>query len=33
MPSLQWRYKPTILNGVAVEAQTQVFVNFLGGDR
>jgi protein TonB len=30
---LQWRYKPTILNGIAVEAQTQVFVNFLGGDR
>jgi protein TonB len=30
---LQWRYKPTMLNGVAVEAQTQVFVNFLGGDR
>jgi protein TonB len=30
---MQWRYKPTVLNGVAVEAQTQVFVNFLGGDR
>jgi protein TonB len=30
---LQWKYKPTILNGVAVEATTQVFVNFLGGDR
>jgi len=30
---LQWKYKPTILNGIAVEAQTQVFVNFLGTDR
>jgi protein TonB len=30
---LQWKYKPTMLNGVAVEAQTQVFVNFMGGDR
>jgi TonB family protein len=27
---LQWRYKPTELNGAAVEAQSQVFVNFLG---
>ncbi|HLK68112.1 MAG TPA: energy transducer TonB [Bryobacteraceae bacterium] len=30
---MQWRYKPTMLNGVPVESQTQVFVNFLGGDR
>ena len=30
---LQWRYKPTMLNGVPVEAQTQVLVNFMGGDR
>jgi protein TonB len=30
---LQWKYKPTILNGTPVEAQTQVFVNFMGGDR
>jgi protein TonB len=28
---LQWKYKPTILNGVPVEAQTQVYVNFTGG--
>jgi TonB family protein len=27
---LKWRYKPTLLNGTAVEAQTQVFVNFIG---
>jgi protein TonB len=27
---LQWRYKPTELNGTAVEAQSQVFVNFRG---
>jgi TonB family protein len=27
---MQWRYKPTMLDGVPVEAQTQVFVNFLG---
>ena len=27
---MQWRYKPTSLNGVPVEAQTQVFVNFQG---
>jgi TonB family protein len=25
----QWRYKPTMLNGVPVEAQTQVVVNFV----
>jgi protein TonB len=30
---MQWRYKPTMLNGVPVQAETQVFVNFLGGDR
>src|SRR6185369_17481127 len=30
---MQWRYKPTILNGVAVEAQTEVLVNFLGSER
>ena len=23
-----WVYKPTVLNGVAVEAQTQVLLNF-----
>lgn len=27
---MQWLYKPTILNGVAVEAQTQVLINFVG---
>ncbi|HLK67623.1 MAG TPA: TonB family protein [Bryobacteraceae bacterium] len=27
---LQWRYKPTLLNGTAVESQSQVFVNFAG---
>lgn len=30
---MQWVYKPTILNGVAVEAQTQVLVNFMGEGR
>ena len=25
-----WVYKPTILNGIAVEAQTQVLLNFRG---
>jgi len=27
---MQWLYKPTILNGVPVEAQTQVLINFMG---
>jgi TonB family protein len=27
---MQWRYRPTMLDGAPVEAQTQVFVNFLG---
>ncbi len=27
---LQWVYRPTILNGQAVETQTQVFLNFIG---
>jgi len=27
---MQWLYKPTILNGVPVEAQTQVLINFVG---
>jgi TonB family protein len=27
---LQWRYKPTMLNGAPVESQSQVFVNFVG---
>jgi protein TonB len=26
----QWRYRPTLLNGQAVETETQVLVNFLG---
>jgi protein TonB len=26
----QWRYRPTMLNGQAVEAETQVLVNFVG---
>ena len=26
----QWRYRPTLLNGQPVEAETQVLVNFLG---
>jgi protein TonB len=30
---MQWRYRPTMLNGVAVEAQTEVLVNFLGSER
>jgi hypothetical protein len=30
---MQWLYKPTMLNGVPVEAQTQVNVNFMGADR
>ena len=30
---LQWKYRPTMLNGVPVEGQTQVFVNFLGTER
>ena len=27
---MQWTYRPTILNGVPVEAQTQVVINFMG---
>jgi protein TonB len=27
---MQWTYKPTVLNGVAVEATTQVVINFMG---
>lgn len=27
---LQWIYKPTLLNGTPVEAQTRVLVNFMG---
>jgi periplasmic protein TonB len=27
---LQWLYKPTMLNGLPVEGQTQVLVNFVG---
>ena len=27
---MQWTYKPTILNGIPVEAQTQVVINFMG---
>jgi TonB family protein len=27
---LQWIYRPTMLDGTPVEAQTQVFVNFMG---
>lgn len=27
---MQWQYRPTMLNGVPVEAETQVLVNFLG---
>ena len=27
---MQWVYKPTILNGIPVEAQTQVLINFMG---
>lgn len=30
---MQWVYKPTMLNGVAVEAQTEVLVNFMGTER
>jgi protein TonB len=30
---MQWKYRPTMLNGVPVEAKTQVLVNFLGGER
>jgi protein TonB len=26
---MQWRYRPTLLNGQAVEAETQVVINFL----
>jgi protein TonB len=26
----QWRYRPTLLNGLPVEAETQVLVNFIG---
>ena len=26
----QWRYRPTLLNGQAVEAETQVLINFVG---
>jgi protein TonB len=26
----QWRYRPTLLNGQPVEAETQVLVNFVG---
>jgi TonB family protein len=27
---MQWLYRPTILNGVPVETQTQIFLNFVG---
>ncbi len=27
---MQWIYRPTILNGVPVETQTQIFLNFVG---
>jgi protein TonB len=27
---MQWVYKPTMLNGVAVESQTQIILNFVG---
>lgn len=27
---MQWKYKPTILNGVAVESQSQIVLNFVG---
>lgn len=26
----QWRYKPTLLNGAAVETETEIVINFLG---
>jgi protein TonB len=26
----QWRYKPTLLNGVPVETETEIMINFLG---
>jgi periplasmic protein TonB len=26
----QWRYRPTLLNGQPIEAETQVLVNFVG---
>jgi protein TonB len=26
----QWRYRPTLLNGSPVEAETEVLVNFVG---
>jgi len=26
----QWRYKPTLLNGVPVETETEILINFLG---
>src|SRR5262249_55744400 len=27
---MQWRYKPTILNGTPVESQSQIVLNFVG---
>jgi TonB family protein len=30
---MQWVYKPTLLNGQAVETQTQIVLNFIGNDR
>jgi protein TonB len=26
----QWKYKPTLLNGQAVDTETQILVNFIG---